>query len=264
MGKFIEVWNELEEPLTSFFVDFLFGEFKINKAEIVPKKLATYPMMIYFYLNYKKGKKFTAFGNENISLLKKYFILSQINDWNLQSIIDEFNRQIKTAVEKSEQFPLQNMLNWVSAKRKTKLLEADFVDYHWFSLKMLMPDRIYQFDPEISGRFNPEIDHISPKKLENQDNEYYNVVDSIWNMQPIKGDINNYKRKRHPKEFFSSEEGKKYLNQYDFLPTKNTNDAIWDNPLQFIQKRKELMTKFLNEKYGLSFEPESTTPTNNL
>jgi hypothetical protein len=70
-------------------------------------------------------------------------------------------------------------------------------------------------------------------------------------MQPVKGDINNFKRRRHPKEFFSSDEGKKYINDYDFLPSLNLKDEIWDNPVKFINQRKEKMVEYFKNVYKL-------------
>lgn len=252
---FDKVGKEIVEPILSFFTDFLWGQFKINNQAIIPKKLAIIPIIIYFYVIYKRGIKFRKFNRSTISNLKKYLILSQINDWNIQSLTDEFCKTIFDFSEKTTEifdFPLDkfNELLEKSKKRKIELHEVNFVDYEWFSLKILTPNRIYQFDPDIRGRFNPEIDHIFPKHLKQQTEDYYSNVDIIWNMQPVKGEINNYKRKKHPKDFFINE-GAKYLNEYDFLPSLKLNDKIWSEPLNFIRERKKIMIKYLKDVYGL-------------
>ena len=240
-------------------MDFIWGQFKINNSSIVPKKLALLPMMIYFYEVYKKGINFKRINNDNLMRLKQYFILSQINDWNLQRIIDNFTRIIKEESQKSTEafdFPLDKFIFWLNEtkKRNTELFEANFVDYNWFSLKVLTPERLYQFDPDIRGRFNPEIDHIFPKNLKHTKENYNKLVDIIWNMQPVKGDINNFKRGMHPKDFFSSVEGRKYFKDYDFLPTHDPNNKIWNNPLDFINKRKEKMIEYLKNEYNLELK----------
>lgn len=259
LGEFQNVWNKLQEPLFDFFSDFIWGQFKINNTAIIPKKLALLPLMVYFYKIYCKNATFKKFDATNLLMMKKYFILSQINDWNLQSIVDNFAEIIKTKSSQSQstfEFPLNDFVNWLSQskKRNTELYENNFIDYQWFSSKVLMPNRVYQFEPDEKGRFNPEIDHIFPKKLKGQDEEYYNAVDIIWNMQPVKGEVNNYKRRRHPEEFFSSQEGQKYLADYDFLPTNALSDPIWGNPLEFINKRKGAMVSFLKSQYGLDLK----------
>jgi hypothetical protein len=136
-------------------------------------------------------------------------------------------------------------------RRETELYEARFKEYTWFSLKVLTPDRLYIFDPDDSGRFLPEIDHIFPLKLAGRDAGYSEQVNVIWNMQPVKGEINNYKRRKHPREFFKND-GSKYLEEYDHLPSQNLDEAIWSDPYEFIAKRRELMVEFLKAKYGLS------------
>ncbi len=81
--------------------------------------------------------------------------------------------------------------------------EQTLMDYLWFSLKVL-PQRIYQFDPDMQGRFNPELDHIFPKKLKGRNLLYEQEVDVLWNIQPTKGDVlNSQKTNLHPKEFFT-------------------------------------------------------------
>lgn len=256
LNGFNEIWGKLETPLHDFFVDFIWGQFKINNNSIIPKKLALLPIIVHFYFAYDKGINFRKLAQDNMLQLKKYLILSQINDWNLQSIVDNFTRLIKGSIEKSNEFPLNQFISWLNEtkKRNTELFEASFVDYQWFSLKILTPNRIYQFDPDARGRFNPEIDHIFPKNLEGQSEEYYKSVNMIWNMQPVKGDINNFKRRKHPKEFFSSDEGKKYINDYDFLPSLNLEDEIWDNPVKFINQRKGEMIEYFKNNYKLELK----------
>jgi hypothetical protein len=261
LNEYNNIWNNLQKPLFDFFSDFIWGQFKINNNAIIPKKLALLPLMVYFYEIYRKKFNFEKIDINNLLKIKQYFILSQINDWNLQSITDNFSRIISEESSKSKsqemfEFPLQRFIDWLNEKkvRFTELNETNFVDYQWFSLKILIPDRIYQFEPNEKGRFNPEIDHIFPMNLKDQMEEYYNAVDIIWNMQPIKGEINNYKKRRHPREFFLSKEGQKYLADYDFIPSKDLSASIWDKPIEFINKRREEMIRFLEDQYQLKLK----------
>lgn len=259
LKRFRDIWNELENSLIAFFSDFIWGQFKINSAAIVPKKMALFPLMVYFYEIYRKGITFRQLDANNLLRMKQYFILSQINDWNLQTLADNFSRII---VEKSKlsavlfDFPLEDFIDWFiqTKSRNTELYINNFIGYQWFSLKILTPNRVYNFEPDDQGRFNPEIDHIYPRKLIDQSEEYYDKVDIIWNMQPVKGEINNFKRRRHPKEFFSSQEGSKYLIDYDFIPTTNLSDSVWDNPLNFIEMRKNSMITFFKQQYNLELK----------
>lgn len=259
IDSFNLIWLDFEAPLIDFFSDFIFTNFKINNSAIVPKKLALIPLIVYFYELYKKGFNYTKINDENLIKLKKYFILSQLNDWNLQSMADNFVRIIKDSADKSSglfEFPINEIKQYIETRkiRNTQLFINAFTDYLWFSLKILLPDRLYNFIMTNNNRFNPEIDHIFPKKLSDQSPQYYLEVDTIWNMQPIKGIYNNQKSRIHPREFFSSPTGSKYISEYDFLPATDFNDKIYDNPIVFIAKRKELMIKFMSDKYSITVE----------
>ena len=62
-------------------------------------------------------------------------------------------------------------------------------------------------------------------------------------------EVNNYKRARHPYEFFSSNDGQKYFDSYDFIP--DIDSPLWQDPIKFVGYRKEKMISYLNEQYGL-------------
>ena len=269
--EFITTWNKLEQPLLSFFTDYLWGQFKINNSAIVPKNLALLPIMVYFYEVFNKGFVFKNFSSENLKKINQYFIKSQINDWNLQSYADNFTRIIKDKSQNTNdlfEFPLSEIENYIQERqlRNVEIFEQTFTGYVWFALKILTPGRTYQFEPDMQGRFNPEIDHIFPKKLKDRTPEYESQVDIVWNMQPTKGDINSYKSNHHPRDFFTNRAtntkgeaiiGSKYVSDYDFLFPVNQekqnhfSDEIWDNPIDFIRRRRELMIEFLSTNYDI-------------
>jgi len=87
-----------------------------------------------------------------------------------------------------------------------------FLALPWLALKVLMPSRSYVFHEN-----KPQLDHIFPKGLKGADDAYGALVDVLWNLQPIPDGINNYKRARHPKEFFNSSDGARYWQEYDFI-----------------------------------------------
>lgn len=272
--EFITTWNKLEQPLLSFFTDYLWGQFKINNSAIVPKNLALLPIIIYFYEVFNKGFVFKNFSSENLKKINQYFIKSQINDWNLQSYADNFTRIIKDKSQNTNdlfEFPLPEIENYIQERqlRNVEIFEQSFTGYVWFALKILTPGRTYQFEPDMQGRFNPEIDHIFPKKLKDRTPEYESQVDIVWNMQPTKGDINSYKSNHHPRDFFTNRAtntkgdaiiGSKYVFDYDFLFPVNQekqnhfSDEIWGNPIDFIRRRRALMIEFLSTNYDIVFK----------
>ena len=191
----------------------------------------------------------------------------------MQSYADNFTNIIKAASANAKDsmfdFPLQTIENKISEKkqRNIDISEEALCNFLWFSLKVLTPNRVYQFEPDIRGRFNPEIDHIFPLHLKNINSNYKKAVNILWNLQPTKGEINGYKTNIHPKLFFTDKKtnkkggviaGSKYISDYDFLfPINdhgkiNFSDSVWDSPENFISGRKKLMLEFLNTKYGIS------------
>jgi len=263
---FINSWDKLENPLISFFTDYLWGQFKINNTSIIPRNLALLPIIVYFYEVFNKGFVFKNFSSENLKKMNQYFIKSQINDWNLQSYADNFAKIIKEKSSKTDglfEFPLLEIEDYINGRklRNIEIHEQTFTGYVWFTLKILTPHRTYQFEPDIQGRFNPEIDHIFPRKLKDRTPEYDSKVDIVWNMQPTKGEINGYKTNFHPKDFFTDNAknskgdtiiGSKYVSDYDFIFP--INDDIWDNPIEFIEKRRSEMIDYLKTKYDIVFK----------
>jgi len=274
LDNYKEVWDKLQKPLLAFFTDYLWGQFKVNNVSIIPKKLAILPIMVYFYEIYSNGSDFKKLSDKNLQILNQYFIKAQINDWNLASFMDNFTKIIQEKSQKEKSFfvfPLEEIESHVNEKKKREIeiYEKTFVGYVWFALKILTPNRTYQFSSAIKNRFNPEIDHIFPKKLKDMPSSFPDEVDILWNLQPITGEINGYKLAIHPKLFFTDQYinskketvvGSKYVNYYDFLfpvlPNKTIdfNAPIWEKPLEFIEKRRIEMLQFLYDKYNIKLK----------
>jgi hypothetical protein len=271
LDNYIKIWDNLQKPLMAFFTDYLWGQFKINHNSIIPRNLAILPIIVYFYEIYSNGYDFKNISDINIKLINQYFIKSQVNDWNLPSFIDNSTKIIQDKFQKGKaifDFPLTDIENYINEtkRRQVDIYEKTFVDYKWFALKILTPNRTYQFSPDMKNRFNPEIDHIFPRKLKDMPASFSDEVDILWNLQPTKGEINGFKHAIHPKLFFTDQYknskketvvGSKYIIDYDFLfpvlPNKTIdfNDPIWEKPLDFIEKRKEEMCNYLFVKYNI-------------
>ena len=210
-----------------------------------------------------QNKKFRDFSVKSINNMKKYLIYSQLLYWNLQSIVDKSHRIIKKVCQKKEPtFSFQKLKNIVAETRKDIDLEADVdIDYdpqRWFILKILTPSTQFSFEGDPDEKFNPEIDHIFPlnpdssiklPKNYNRDN-----VDTIWSLQPVKGEINNYKRRKLPQDFFDKHP--QYLKDYSFLPTTIIKNEIWavNNFKKFLQKRKKKILAFIKNNYGINIK----------
>jgi hypothetical protein len=111
---------------------------------------------------------------------------------------------------------------------------------------VLAPTRTYLF----SGA-KPQVDHIVPLRLKGSDEVYKKNVDVIWNFQPMPAGVNNFKRARHPYEFFQSEEGRKHIGEYDYLPPLSDVE-LWMNEKRFIWRRKLKMLRALKARYALT------------
>lgn len=270
---FEKTWKELRPALISFFSEYLWGRFKINNSSIIPKHLAMLPLAVYIYQLYCKGVQYKNISEANLSLMDVFFIKSQVNDWNLQTYVDNFSWIISQQAQLNStgfDFPLAKLELFVSekGKRYIDVTENNFIYYTWFGLKILMPQRILLFENTITGRFNPEIDHIFPTNLINKTPDYDTFVDLIWNKQPLNGVANNLKRNHHPIKFLTDQatdangktiEGKKYVSDYDFIPlsTQEIDDKhpAWTDIKLFTEFRREKMIAFLKTKYNLELKP---------
>jgi hypothetical protein len=246
---------EYQDALVELFEGYLWGLFKLNHAFIVPRWLAVLPLAIYLTALKRAGRKWRVkeLTSEQISTMHTYFLLAQFCDWNTQTMVNTFAKFAAEAGGAGAALPVETIRQFAIQKNRTGLLSyQQFLALPWLALKVLMPSRSYVFHEN-----KPQLDHVFPKGLKGADDAYGALVDVLWNLQPIPDGINNYKRARHPKEFFNSSDGAKYWHEYDFIPERQS--PIWDDPARFIQHREERMRQALLELYGLRFEQVGVT-----
>ena len=251
--------SELERiapVVRDFFKSYLWELLRINSRAIVPRWLAVLPMIAYL-VEAKQASKTDVkrLSRDNLQAVHQYFILSQINDWNTQTIVSRATGLARDAALGRLPFPLEAIREVALEKSRVVELRHDaFMWQPWFALKMLTPTRSYIF----SGA-TPQIDHIFPIRLAGMDDAYRLAVDVLWNFQPMSAEVNNYKRAKDPREFFKSSEGSKYLNEYDYLPSQDDN--AWSSERQFLIYREKAMTDALTSMYGL---PLTSSPVLSL
>lgn len=242
--EYINVGNSIGEPLKDFFGEFFYKEFLINNSAIVSRNLAVLPLIVYSYQNYHKGRRFLNLSAENVTRMKQYFILSQLNDWNTQGIVEGGTRKIT-----GDYFPLDEIKELAQSKNRVVELRRETLECNvWFSLKVMTPNRLYIKQENTTGRYKPELDHIFPLKLEGRPEDY--EVDTLWNFQPVAGKTNLLKSNTHPHIFFTNEDTRNHIVEYDFLPDSLASDEWKDHKL-FIEKRRERMIKFMKTKYSI-------------
>lgn len=243
---FLNVLDETE-PLVELFAGYLNGLLKINHASIVPRWLAVMPMAAYLVERKRNNFRWRIRELEASELqqIHQYFLLSQLCDWNTQTMVNAFSREAVSEGKVGKAFPLEKIRQIAIEKNRTgELHEYQLLSQPWLATKVLMPSRSYIFHD-----YKPQVDHIFPINLSGRDEDYKKAVDVLWNFQPMPAEVNNYKRARHPKEFFRSNDGSKYWNSYDFIP--KFDDPLWDNHLEFLCYRKQQMLNALKSLYGL-------------
>jgi Protein of unknown function DUF262 len=239
-----------KDAIVELFSGYLFGLFKINHASIVPRWLAVLPLAVYLTAMKRAGRRWRIkeLSADQVSAMNTYFLLAQFCDWNTQTMVNSFGGATKEAGQKDAVIAIETMREIAVQKgRRANVSYQQFLGLRWLALKMLLPGRQYVFHEN-----KPQLDHIFPLRLAGEDDGYRELIDVLWNLQPIPDGINNYKRARHPKEFFNSDDGNKYWNDYDFIP--DSASPIWDDPTRFVQHRKELMLETLRHRYGLQLE----------
>lgn len=248
--EFQKVLVQDADALVEVFEGYLNGQFKINHASIVPRWLAVLPIAAYLAARSRRRHEWRikALPADELALINRYFILSQFCDWNTQTMINPFSRLALEAGKNGAPFPLSEISKVaVQKSRRDVLLYQQFLAIPWLAIKILTPSRTYVFHEN-----KPQVDHIFPLSLVGADDDYRDRVDVLWNFQPMPAGVNNYKRARHPKEFFNSTDGGKYWGDYDFVP--QANSVIWDNHRLFVWSRHRMMRQALLKRYGLKLK----------
>ena len=192
-----------QDALIELFEGYLWGLFKINHASIVPRWLAVLPLAVYFTALKRAGRKWRVkeLTVDQVSAMNTYFFLAQFCDWNTQTMVNAFAKLAAEAGGAGATLPVEAIRQIAVQKNRTGVLSyQQFLALPWFALKVLTPRREYIFHEN-----KPQVDHIFPLGLEGGDADYKELVNILWNFQPIPDGINNYKRARHPKEFFNSQ-----------------------------------------------------------
>lgn len=264
---FNNVWKNLPVALNSFFDDYLVNRFHISHIAIIRYKNPILVLMTYFYKLYECGGNYLKLPETILQSVDRFFITSQLNSWDLQTYTDKFARII-IANNTPNVFPENELFDYVRqrANRDIDIKEAVYRNNMWFSLKITFPSRVFEFDYSMPNRFNPELDHIFPRNLKDTNDDYKHDVDIIWNMQPIKGIVNNDKSNHHPKLFFTDGvdngkqlSGKKYYGDYDCIPPMLSTD--WDDYKMFLKNRREKMIKFISDRYGITLVQDNPPAT---
>ena len=251
---FQDVLKNDKDALIEFFQGYLCELFGINHSSIVPRWLSVLPIVVYLVARKRKGHKWRirALQEAELKLIHRYFLLSQFCDWNTQTMVNQFTKLARKSGEDGLMFPFEDIRDIALNKNRTvELHDYQFLSEVWFATKVLMPERTYIFHER-----KPQVDHIFPLALHGDD-DYREAVDILWNFQPVPADLNNYKRATHPKDFFQSEDGKKYFEKYDFLPSLDSVE--WDNHERFIAGREERMRNQFKAKYDIQIKSISTT-----
>lgn len=247
LNEMVEMLKHVEAVLPNVFKYFLFEGFHINARWLLLRQQALLPILAYFVTLEQNGHKWKPVTID-LSLIRTYFVKSQLCDWNTQTMVTAFARMAIDAAKENQAFPLADITKIAVAKNRTG--EVHFYQLEgplWFSLKILTPGREYLFNERT-----PQIDHIFAKALHDNlpdRDDYRQRVDVIWNMQPTPAGINNFKRAKHPVEYFKSSEGKPSLFSYDFLPDLDSED--FKDEVSFISYRRKQMVAFVEKEYGI-------------
>ena len=243
-------------PLVELFSGYLRTILNINHASIIPRWLAILPLATYLTIRQRHGHnwRIRSLSAQHLQLIHQYFLLSQFCDWNTQTMVNAFSQVASIAARDGLEFPLEQIRLIAIEKNRTGYLnEYQLLSQPWLATKILMHKRSYVFHEN-----KPQVDHIFPINLDGGDEAYQHTVDVLWNFQPIPAEVNNYKRARHPREFFQSKDGSKYWNSYDFIPLADPNSwteseaSLWNDYKAFITFRRQKMLDELFRFYGLT------------
>lgn len=250
IADLLEKFVHVQAVLPDCFKAFLYEEFHINAKWLLQRQQALLPILAYFVTLEEHGYVWSPYKLD-LGAIRTYFIKSQLCDWNTQTMVTAFSNEAIDCAAKNAAFPLDAVTQIAIDKNRT----GDVYFYQlegpvWFSLKILTPSRLYLFNERM-----PQIDHIFPKALHDKMHdkaEYRQRVDVLWNMQPTPAGLNNFKRAKHPRDFFESGEGAAYVSAYDYLPELSSES--FNDESRFIAFRREAMIRFMKNKYGIELK----------
>lgn len=251
VDAFQQVLRDDIEPLVEVFQGYLSGILSINNASIVPRPLAVLPIAAYLTARKLGGHEWRIrkLSEADLRMIHRYFLMSQFCDWNTQTMVNAFARLATEAGRIGLAFPFETVRQVAIEKSRTGVLHVNqFLNQPWLATKILTPHRTYIFHER-----KPQVDHIFPLKLAGTDETYRKTIDVVWNFQPMPAEVNGYKRAKHPKDFFSSDEGSKYWNSYDFIP--ESTSELWNDYRAFIEYRERRMRDELKRLYDIELEP---------
>jgi uncharacterized protein with ParB-like and HNH nuclease domain len=245
ISRYKTVFDNLKTPIQDFFQQFIFNTYKINNVSIIVRGNALIPLIIYVYYRSENGIKYKDIETDNLNKMKTYFVLSQLNDWNTQTIISK-NSELAQSIN----LPLNEMIKIASDNGRVAELSTNTLEYYRkFSLKVIFKNRLLT-NTGIDGRYNPELDHIYPVKLDNRPVGYN--VDVLWNLQPIDGKTNLDKLNQNPLEYFKTKPIEK--SKYDYID--NIGNYDW---LEFIKDRKIQMIEQFENEFNIKLAEKETS-----
>ena len=246
----VDIFEYVKDVLPVVFKYFFFETLHINATWLVLRQQAILPILAYFVTLRSKGSTWEP-AKRDIRPILKYFIKSQLCDWNTQTMITAFARKAIEAASSNADFPIEVITKIAVEKNRTgDVFLYQFEGPVWLSLKLLTPGRLYLFNERT-----PQIDHVYPKALKSGTSEneaFRKEVDVIWNMQPTPAGLNNFKRAKHPVDFFKSPEGHPFYAAYDFLPSLDSVEFA--DAKSFISYRRKLMLQFMKEQYDIDIK----------
>ena len=246
----VDIFEYVKDVLPVVFKYFFFETLHINATWLVLRQQAILPILAYFVTLRSKGSTWEP-AKRDVRPILKYFIKSQLCDWNTQTMITAFARKAIEAASSNAHFPIEVITKIAVEKNRTgDVFLYQFEGPVWLSLKLLTPGRLYLFNERT-----PQIDHVYPKALKSgapEDETFRKEVDVIWNMQPTPAGLNNFKRAKHPVDFFKSPEGHPFYAAYDFLPSLDSVEFA--DAKSFISYRRKLMLQFMKEQYDIDIK----------
>lgn len=136
--EFNAILGRAIDPLKVFYKRFLYDNFRINSKSLYRSQLALLPLQLYFYEH-----NLTNLANcTELSGLNRFFVLSQLNDWSLQTLLTGFAGLIR----EGDHFPYTEMANLVQAggRRNVTVSATSMQQLPYFSLKILVPNKEYR------------------------------------------------------------------------------------------------------------------------
>jgi uncharacterized protein with ParB-like and HNH nuclease domain len=260
LEKIKEAWKLLDENVIDHVLNILQTHAHVNHSKEINSVYALIPIIVY---TYKKHANKESFTEEEINKIVKWYYYSQIRQRYISQLPQKLDKDNSIAATSAQ--PFDELLNIIKAERSLEISPDEFVGTdirnalyslmtcYFKSRGAVCFNTGVGIEQNMGKKYSLEWDHIFPCSLlkkngYNRNNRIkYSLAQEITNRAIITQLANRTKTNKEAYGYLK--EVKKNYPKALELQLIPMDEELWkmENYEKFLQKRRELLAKHLNE-----------------